>query len=103
MFSPRSAHALLQSFRRRFREMSGNGLSRSAHRGRMRGWNVPATEYLEERIVPSTVMTDTSLRFKAFPGEQNDVKVTPGFLTFLRDASDVSLIPSPGSLAFSTN
>ncbi|MCA9098694.1 MAG: hypothetical protein KDA36_09915, partial [Planctomycetaceae bacterium] len=49
------------------------------------------------------MMTDTSLRFKAFPGEQNDVKVTPGFLTFLRDASDVSLIPSPGSLAFSTN
>lgn len=70
-------------------------------RERLQNWNLALTETLEERVVPSSVTAIPDLIYTAFPGEQNDVKVTPGFLTFVRDAPEVTVIPV--TPAFSSN
>lgn len=62
---------------------------------------VAVLEDLEERVVPSTVTGIGTLNYVAAPGEANDVKMTPGFFTFISDDPSVTIVQAPPG--FSTN
>src|SRR4051812_47181696 len=58
-------------------------------------------EQLEERVVPAAVTGFGGLDYTAFPGEANTLRMSPGFLTFISDSPDVTIIQTPPG--FSSN
>lgn len=70
---------------------------RRVHRHSM----IASAEQLEVRIVPAAVTGLGALNYTAFPGEANNVTLTPGFLTFISDAPSVTILQQPPG--FSTN
>src|SRR5262245_65103838 len=57
-------------------------------------------EQLEERTMLSFVTSAVSLLYTAFPGEPNDVTVTPGALTHINDNPNISLLSTCPSAEF---
>ncbi|MBC7822032.1 MAG: hypothetical protein IAG10_34535, partial [Planctomycetaceae bacterium] len=94
----------LRGFRGLFGQLAGKAkrsrgrISRSPRRKPARPILIEA---LEERVVLSAATAFGFLDYTAFPGEVNAVTIVPGFLTFVSDASNVTIIQAPPG--FSSN
>lgn len=94
----------LRTVHRIFRAFQNTLQIRSAKRpttARRRQLAALAVENLEERVVPAIVTGLGDLQFIAGPGEANDVHITPGFLTFISDSSQDTVVQTPPG--FSSN
>ena len=92
----------LRGFRGLFGQLVGKAKRSCGRVSRRQQTRLVALEQLEERIVLSSVDSlQGYLNYVAAPGETNAITMSPGFLTFISDASTVTILQLPPG--FSSN